>query len=378
MKILYTFRSIAVCGGIERILVDKMNFLVERYGMDVYLLTTDQGTHSVPYELSSGVHHEDLNICFYHQYRHHGLKRLITAKRMLRRYEALLTARLKSIKPDVIVCTTADHIGSITKLKGSIPLIVESHSICVRTIEDGKYWLQRKLYRQIFLHALSKVDVLVALTEGDAQEWRKYHHHVRVIPNFVHPHKDCLSNQKSKRVIFVGRFDYQKRVQDAIQIWSFVKKRHQDWSLEIYGEGEMLEEIKLMISSVGNINIHQPTKDIFQAYTDSALLIMTSIFEPFGLVLLEAMSCGLPVIAFDCPYGPKEIVTDGVDGLLVKDYDVAVMAKKICQLIEDKDLRCWMGQNGIVSSHSFSHDAIIPIWKGLFEQLMEIRSLNDE
>lgn len=378
MRVLYLFRSIAVWGGIERMLVDKTNFLVDRYKMDVYLITTDQGTNPIPYELSLGVHHEDFNICFYKQYRYHGLKRLLTARKMLHRYEELLAERLNIINPDVIVCTTADHISSIVKVKGTTPLVVESHSICIRTIESGKYWVQRKLYRRFFLHALSKVDVLVALTEGDAQEWRKYHHHVCLIPNFVHPHKFCLSNQESKRVIFVGRFDYQKRVHDAIQIWRLVKERHLDWSLEIYGEGEMLEEIKLMISSVGNINIHQPTKDIFQAYSESALLIMTSLFEPFGLVLPEAMSCGLPVVAFDCPYGPKEIVTDGVDGLLVKNYDIVAMAKKICQLIEDKDLRCWMGQNGIASSHSFSHDAIMPIWKGLFEQLLEIRSINIE
>ena len=94
MKILYTFRSIAVMGGIERILVDKMNLLVGVYGMDVYLLTTDQGTHPIPYELSAGVHYEDLNICFYKQYRYHGLKRLITVWKMFRRYEELFAERL--------------------------------------------------------------------------------------------------------------------------------------------------------------------------------------------------------------------------------------------------------------------------------------------
>jgi glycosyltransferase involved in cell wall biosynthesis len=372
MKILYTFRALAVWGGIERILVDKMNFLVVRYGMDVYLLTTDQGTHPIPYELSAGVHHEDLNICFYKKYRYHGLRRLITAKRMLRRYEELLAERLNTINPDVIVCTTADHLSSIVKVKGAIPLVVESHSICARTIEDGRYWLQRKLYRHSFLHALSKTDVLVVLTEGDAQEWRKYHCHVCVIPNFVHPHKDCISDQQSKRVIFVGRFDYQKRVQDAIQIWSIVKNRYPDWTFDIFGEGGLLQEVKSLASTVGNIVVHQPTKEIFQAYSNSSILMITSLFEPFGLVILEAMSCGLPVVSFDCPYGPKEILTDGVDGFLVKDYDNAAMAKKICQLIEDNDLRYRMGRNGIISSHIFTHDIIMPIWKGLFEQLLGI------
>lgn len=370
MKVLYLFRSIAVWGGIERILVDKMNSLVERYGTDVYLLTTDQGVHTIPYELSSDVHREDLNICFYKQYRHHGLRRFLTAQKMLRQYELLLANRLNIIKPDIIVCTTSDHIGSIAKVKGSIPLIVESHSICVRTIETGKYWLQRKIYRRNFLHALSKADVLVALTEGDAQEWRKYHHHVCVIPNFVHQHNEYISNQDSKKVIFVGRLDYQKCVQDAIRIWRLVRNKHSDWVLDIYGEGEMLEEIKSLASLVGNVIIHQPTKNIFKAYSESSLSMMTSLFEPFGLVLPEAMSCGLPVVAFECPYGPADIINDRVDGFLIKNRDIKAFADRVCYLLEDKELRCQMGQNGFVSSHRYNACMIMSQWIRLFEDLL--------
>ena len=367
MKILYIFRAIAIWGGIERILVDKMNFLVERYGMDVYLLTTDQGSHPIPYELSTGVHHEDLNICFYKQYYHHGLKRLFISRRMLRQYESLIVDHLNYIKPDLIVCTTADYIGSIVKVKGTIPLIVESHSICVRTIEDGKYWLQRKLYRRYFLHALSKVEALVALTEGDAQEWREYHQHVCVIPNFLYLHKVIISNQNSKHVIFVGRFDYQKRVQDAITIWKFVSKRHPDWTLDVYGEGVMSEEIQKLASSVGNVIVHNPISEIFLAYSKSALLMMTSLFEPFGLVIVEAMSCGLPVVAFDCPYGPSDLITDGKDGYLIKERDIDFFTDRVCQLIENRDLRIKMGQLAISTTKRYVADEVMPLWLQLFE-----------
>lgn len=371
MKILYNFRAIAVWGGIERILVDKMNLLVEKYGMDVYLLTTDQGNNPIPYELSENVHHEDLNICFYKQYCHHGLKRLFVLRNMFRQYELLLSDRLNSLKPDLIVCTTSDHIGSIVKVKGSIPLIVESHSICVRTIEDGKYWLQRKIYRRKFLHALCKVDALVALTKGDAQQWRKFHHHVCVIPNFLHQHIERPSAQESKSVIFVGRFDYQKRAQDAITVWSLVGKRHPDWTLDIYGEGVMVEEIRMLASSVGNVIVHNPTSRIFQAYSKSALLMMTSLFEPFGLVLIEAMSCGLPVLAYDCPYGPDDIITDGMDGYLIKGRDAKTFADKLCQLIEREDLRCQMGQYAVSSSRKYNAEVVMPLWLQLFESTVK-------
>lgn len=372
MKILYIFRSIAIWGGIERILVDKMNYLVERYGMDVYLLTTDQGSHPVPFKLSAKVHHLDLNICFYKQYRYHFLKRFFYYERMLRQFESLVFEHLNIVKPDLIVCTTADHIGSIARVKGGIPLIVESHSICIRTIEHGKFWLQRKVYRRNYLRALSKVNSLVALTEGDAQEWKNYHLPVCVIPNFVHQHKECLSDLQSKRVIFVGRFDYQKRVQDAIQIWRIVKKHHPDWVLDIFGEGEMLEEVKTLASNVGSIIVHQPSYKIFEAYSNSAFLILTSLFEPFGLVLPEAMSCGLPVVAFDCPYGPADIVTDGKNGYLVKEHDIKTFADKVCQLIENDDMRCQMGQYALSSSRKYKVEVVMPSWIKLFESTIRI------
>ena len=96
---------------------------------------------------------------------------------------------------------------------------------------------------------------------------------------------------------------------------------------------------------------------------------MTSLYEPFGLVLPEAMSCGLPVIAFDCPYGPSDIITDGVDGFLIKNRDIEMFADKVCQLIENEELRRRMGKNGIISSQRYRADVIMPKWISLFEEL---------
>lgn len=370
MKILYIFRSLAVYGGIERILVDKMNSMVDSYGMDVHLLTSDQGSHPVPYHLSEGVHHEDLGIRFYQQYRFHGLRRFVIAWKLIRQYRHLLIERFHIIQPDLIICTTADRIGTIVKLKGSIPLVVESHSICSRTLDHGRTWLQKKLYRHRYLRHLSKADMIVTLTEGDAKEWRKYHTQVMVIPNFIHPYEEHVSDCSSKKAIFVGRFDYQKRVQDAIRIWDKVRKRHPDWILEIYGEGEMHQEVCSLASSVGGVVIHQPTSQIFQAYQKSSFLISTSLFEPFGLVIPEAMSCGLPVVAFDCPYGPNDLITDNKDGYLIKDRDFDVFTDKICELIENSELRKTMSKTAITSSQRYTAEEVMPLWIKLFSMLL--------
>lgn len=370
MRLLYIFRSIALWGGIERILVDKMNYLSEVCGFDIYLLTSDQGSHPVTYNLTDRVHHEDFDICFFRQYQSKGLKRLFIAYKMLRKYEDLLSNRLKQIQPDIIITTTSDRLHSITKLKGAVPLIVESHSVCTRTIDDGRNLLIRKINRYLYLHCLPKIDAIISLTKRDADEWRNFHPNVFVIPNFVHHHEECMSSNISKKVIFVGRFDYQKRPQDAIRIWKIVRERHPDWVLELYGDGEMKREVCELASSIGGILIHHPINNIFERYQTASFLISTSLFEPFGLVITEAMSCGLPVIAFDCPYGPSELIKDKYNGFLIKERDFCVFADRICDLIENVELRKIMGKNAKLVSKRFDEKSVMLDWINMFNSLL--------
>ena len=315
MRLLYTFRSLAVWGGIERVLVDKMNYFANMCGYDVYMLTTDQGDHIVPYHLEDHVHLEDLGIQFYKQYRYSGFRRLWDKWQRTRLYEQRLFERIRAIHPDVIVCTTADPVSSIVKVKGEIPLVVESHSICSRTI--GGKDIRQRLVAKLLLSGLKHAACVVALTENDALEWRKFHPHVEVVPNMVHLNESQLSSLENKRVIWVGRLDYQKRPIEIIKIWQKVYPMFPDWHLDIYGEGEQLQEIENLVNSLNmNIHIHQPTDRIFDVYRESSILVSTSLFEPFGLVIPEAMSCGLPIVAYNCPFGPSSILSDGNDGLI--------------------------------------------------------------
>ena len=369
MKILYVFRSLAVWGGIERILVDKMNYLSEQPEVEVYMLTSDQGNHPLPYSINEKVHLEDLGICFYRQYHFSLVRRLYVRKEMISRYERLMRNKVAVIRPNVIVCTTADMIPSILKIKESIPLVVESHSICVRSINFGSNLLLRALNKYCFLKNIRKADVVVALTEGDAKEWRKYHPSVVTIPNIVHLDQGEVSSVIAKKVIFVGRFDYQKRVQEAIRIWSKVRQKYPDWMLEIYGEGELQKEIETDANRVGGIRINPPTCRIFDCYRDSSILMSTSLFEPFGLVIPEAMSCGIPVIAYDCPYGPADIISDGVDGFLIKQDDINAFVEKLSMLMSNKELRKRMGDVGLQAAHRFEASQIMPLWQNLFQQL---------
>ena len=125
-----------------------------------------------------------------------------------------------------------------------------------------------------------------------------------------------------------------------------------------------------MIPQGKHIFPHGQTLDILDKYKESSILILTSIYEPFGLVMPEAMSCGIPVVAFDCPYGPSEIISDGKDGFLIDCYDVEAFADKLCMLIENEVIRKQMGMNAIQSALRFKKGKIMPQWNNLFESLV--------
>lgn len=365
MRILYTYRSLAIWGGIERVLIDKMNFLSTQLGYDVYMLTTCQGQHAIPYALDARVHIDDLGIQFHKQYQYKGLRRLIDGYLRIKLFEKRFEEKLHEICPDIIVCTTSDPVYSIAKVKGKTPLIVESHSICKRTLlAKGIY--QR--FRTFLLRkGLQKSTCIVALTKGDALEWQKIHTHVEVIPNIVHLNDGPLSYLSEKRVVFVGRFDYQKQPMEAIRIWKSVFPKHPDWHLDIYGEGDLEADLKEKAKELNmNIHIHKPVANIFDCYRNSSFLISTSLFEPFGLVIPEAMSCGLPVVAYDCPYGPSFIITNETDGFLIRNNDVNSFVNRINCLMENEKLRTRMGHAAELSSSRFSVERLMNKWASLF------------
>ena len=371
MKLVYVTDAFAVWGGMERVLADKMNYLAETCGYRITLITINQGFHPLSYRLHQTVCHTDLEIRMHQQYQYHGIKRLLIRRKLKELLVERLEEVLEEVKPDLIICIKFDFVVVLLKVKGNARLIVESHTLYRAEYLDGS-GLLRRMHIRSFKKSIAKTDAVVALTEGDANDWRKINPHVYVIPNIVHlsdKKKSCSSDKKS--VIYVGRFCHQKDISSLLVIWQMVQLKHPDWMLMIYGEGELRDEYLPKIGSIdSNIRVYNPTLDIMSEYLQNSMLLLSSLYEPFGLVLPEAMSCGLPVVAFDCPYGPADIITDGVDGFLIKNRDIQAFADRVCQLIEDEELRCRMGQNGIVSSQRYRKDVIMPKWISLFEKLL--------
>ena len=380
MKLVYVYPQFTEPAGTERVLIDKMNYFSARKEYEVFLLTNQQGNHPVIFPLSNRITHVDLDVRFWELYKLNFFSRILKRKKCNKLYSERFNSFVAEIKPDIVIAST--FYSYILDVVANCPLpfvrILESH-IDKRYLFSSNMLNRKKLFncfsllygRSNLKRVVSKYDVLISLNSLDSIDWAKYIRTKKIL-NIVHLNPTgMISNHQSKRVIFVGRYVEQKGIPDLYKIWKIIFSKHHDWHIDLYGSGD----IKDVLSSDEdfenyNFHIHQPEGDIFKCYLNSSILLHTSIFEPFGLVMPEAMSCGLPVVAFDCPSGPSEIITDGVDGFLIRNRDINHFAERVCLLIESRDLRIKIGQAAIRSSYRFSEGRIMPEWETLFNDLL--------
>ena len=371
-KILYVVDAIANYSGLDRVVIEKLNWLVENSQFEVFLLTFNQGTLPFSFSLHRQINHVDLGIMTYRAFRYSGLKRLLYRYKIQRLLRRGIRQYIHEISPDIVISCQRQFVTDVECSRGEIPFLFECHSgYSGGNIEGESLW--QHIQEKWGDRSVRKANGVVTLTHGDAEKWRRVNPNVEVIPNIVHLNDtgrfcDC----SEKIVIFVGRYAVQKDIGSLLQIWKIVHSRHSDWQLHLYGgygneSGKWQKRIERMNA---NIFTFDATSNIFAKYISSSILVLTSLHEPFGLVLPEAMSCGVPVVSFDCPYGPADIITDGVDGFLIKNRNIDDFANCLCRLIEDKDLRVQIGKAGIVSSQRYASDIIMPRWIRLYEKMM--------
>jgi glycosyltransferase involved in cell wall biosynthesis len=181
---------------------------------------------------------------------------------------------------------------------------------------------------------------------------------------------------ENKQVIAVGRYDYQKGFDRLIESWRMVYERFPDWKLKITGDGELRNELELLIDKYhlsDVIELKKSASDILEEYLNASVLVMSSRYEGLPMVLLEAMSVGLPMVAFECKCGPKDVIADGENGFLVPEGDVQVLAERIIQLIENPFLRKKMGQAAKIKSGRYAEPTIMEQWIKLFDNLLDER-----
>lgn len=378
--ILYCIGSLSTKGGTERVLSTITKFFVEQEGMNIHIATNDI-CEQTAYKFSSSIMiHSMGDTVSLPCIRIPIVTNWIYKKLFYKQYEKLM----QEISPDLVIVlergTDDFYIPTICHRLG-IPVAREFHFAKAAVYERSKLMgLFERIkylfdYSRIF-SAFDNYDYMLLLTKKDQIEG-KYSNKTVVIPNVVQLRDvSIIPNYYSKSVISVGSmYDKRKGFDQLVEIWLDIIKLYPDWKLNIYGDGKERENIQRMIddnSLSSSIILHGAVDDIDSAYLNSSFYVSASIAEGLPMVLIEAMNYGLPCIAYDCPTGPSDIITDGVDGSLVKLYDKVALKQAILNYIRDIEMVKEMGANAKMKAKKFSPENIIPLWISFFKSVNKL------
>ncbi|MFC4816969.1 glycosyltransferase family 4 protein [Flavobacterium sp. GCM10023249] len=357
MKILYLTPTVYDEGGVARVLSIKTNHFIEACGHEVYILTSNNETTSFFYDFNRKVNVIDCKT--------NGFKpfRILDYYKKVKSY-------LDRIQPDLIVICDFGWKGFCFNLfvKSKAKIVFEIHGSKYNETRKQSFDFLNSLRAYLRVTLLKTFEKRVFLSEHSREEWQL---EGEIIPNPVSFRSEVTSNLTQKRVISIARHSYEKGIDRLLQIWSKVVQEKKDWVLDIYGNGHLLDEHLAMADSLDittSVNFYAPVKNIQDKYLESSIYVMTSRSEGFPMVLLEAQIMGLPIVAYDCPVGPRTIIENGNNGYLCRTEDDFV--QKMKTLMEDIELRKRIGSEGNSSVKQFGIEPIMSKWEALFNDLI--------
>jgi len=380
-KILYLLPGgLSNSAGMERVTTSKANYLANLPEYEVSVVTTEQMGRPVFYPLSEKIHLYHLDIGIHENFgKESYLQKCVSRFLKTNEYERELKKILNQVRPDITVSTLGLDIGFLNNLTDGSIKIGELHfpgnfrQLMARKLSGNpiqnfiaqvRTWEMKQKCR--------KLSRLIVLTEEEKTFW-KNPKNISVIPNPLPFSPEIISAVKNKKAIAVGRLAYEKGFDLLIEAWKTVYAKYPDWELVIYGNGDQKDSLiqlirKYQLEPV--VKIHEPVPEIQTTYPEFSLLIFPSRYlDSFGMVIIEGMSCGLPAVAFNSPCGPKDLISDGVNGFLVETGDIATLAARINQLIESDDLREQMSLAAKETSFNYQIDKVMEQWLFLFNEL---------
>ena len=378
-KIVYCTPALYFAGGMERVLTQKANYFADHFGYDITIILTDGKDKPLFYPLSDKVKVINLNIGFEELWTCPFFKKIFIYLKKQSQYKRLLKEELMRIRPDITVSMLRREINFINDIKDGSKKIGEIHinRANFRNFESNDNNFIKRIFAKVWMNSLlnklKRLDRFVVLTEKDKEAWVELNN-VYVIPNPLSFAPQTISKLTEKRIIAVGRYSHEKGYDLLLKTWSIVQNKISDWRLEIFGEGDR-SQYDRMVSSL-NIDrhrcvLHGRSDNIQEEFINSSLAVCSSKFEGFGLVITEAMVCGLPVVSFDCPWGPRAIINDGEDGLLVENGNVEKLAEALVEMVQHPEKLRSMAAKAFENVQRFKIDQIAEKWKSIFDALYE-------
>lgn len=370
MKLLFCIKQICNFGGMERVLINRVNYLIKKEKYEIYIVITDQGEKEIFFQLDKRIKVIDLKINYDENNQKNFFSRILNFFLKQKKHKKKLKEIFFEYKPNIIISFGNEDKYLIYKIKYKCKKILEHHfekNYLLRKKENFLHKLKNYYLTKKEEKLLKKYDEFLVLTNEDKSQWKN--EKIKVIPNPLTFSSSKVAKLENKKVISVGRLEYQKGYDILIEVWNLVIKKHEDWILEIYGEGNERKKLEEKIKKFHlekNIFLKGAVKNIEKKYLESSIYIMTSRFEGMPMVLLEAAVLGLPIVSFDCPCGPKDIIINEINGYISKFGEREDMANKINALIENEELRRKMGKEIKKESLKYKEEEIMKQWEKLY------------
>ena len=395
-KIVFCTPALYSTGGVERVVSYKASYFAEQLGYEVSIIVTEGRGRDCYFPLSDKVKVINFELGFEELWKASFFKKVYLYLTKQWQYKRMLKAELMRIRPDITISMLRREINFLTDIQDGSKKIGELHvnRANYRNFEANDSNIIKRLFAKFWMRSLvgklRRLDQLVVLTDKSKASWPELSN-VTVIPDpitilrekgTVNSEKFAAAGKREvgvNRVVTIGRYAYQKGYDLLLQAWAELSRireseNGEEWTLDIYGQGDQTDYRQLMAElgiDSNRCHLNGPVENVVKAYQESSIFVLSSRFEGFGMVLIEAMACGLPVVSFDCPAGPDEIITDGVDGLLVPSGDVHTLAEKLMLLMSDENLRRRLGQQARQTAQRYDMTVLVNQWTALFEKVIK-------
>lgn len=338
MKIFFIISSLKNRSGTERVACTLANKLVENFNYDITIINRDADYSQAAYPLNEKVKIKKISGSYYQFYKE-------------------ISLYLKTNQPNF---TVIHNMGKLSLLCSFLPKIGKLISM-----EHVSFVSRPSVIRFISKYCYRRFDQVVTLTEKDQIEFKKINDVVLTIANFSpYSIQPKTSDIKNNKIIAIGRLTDQKNFIHLIMAWEKISKDIPNWELLIYGEGEQNFYLSEYVNknNLNNIYLKGAVIDIDEVYKSSSFFVMSSKFEGLPMVLVEAQTFGLPIISYDCPNGPNEIIKDNFNGFLVENQNIDQLANKILELANSPQLLAVFSKNSIQNALNYQPDNILKIW----------------
>lgn len=339
MKVLFLINSLKSKSGSERVAIELANKMVSLECYNVTIINRESIHSNCAYIVNDHVNVIALSGSFLNFYKK-------------------LKQHLKDNNYEKIII---HNMGKLTLLCTLLPLNDRKKIV---SLEHVSFVSRPKLVQILSEFCYKKIQQVVTLTANDGKQFKRIHKNVEVIPNFSPFEISTASKILTKNIVTLGRLTDQKNYIHLLKAWELIATELPEWTLNIYGEGEQKELLKAYIEehSLLNVYLRGVTSDVKEVYLNSDFFVMSSKYEGLPMVLIEAQSFGLPIVSYDCPFGPSDVIEDRYNGILVEDQNINMLASSILELAQSGDLLIKYSENSKINAEKYQADQILQLW----------------